>query len=229
MRAAKLCCDSSSRVRIATASEAVEVLLPLVGRFNVHNALAAAAAGVAAGVSLATAKIALEKARPVRGRMERIDAGQPFTVIVDYAHTPESLDKVLSLLRPLTKGKLIAVFGSAGERDRAKRPRLAEVAARYADLFVITQEDPRLEDPQQILSEIEAGAIAAGKHTGDDFLVIGDRSEAVREAIRRAGEGDTVLLAGKGHEGSIIIGEEKLPWDEAEAARAALRDRGFAA
>jgi UDP-N-acetylmuramoyl-L-alanyl-D-glutamate--2,6-diaminopimelate ligase len=220
---------AGSRVGIATATEAVEVLLPLVGRFNVHNALAAAAAGVAAGVSLATAKIALEKARPVRGRMERIDAGQPFTVIVDYAHTPESLDKVLSLLRPLTNGKLIAVFGSAGERDRAKRPRLAEVAARYADLFVITQEDPRLEDPQQILSEIAAGALAAGKRAGDDFLVIGDRAEAVREAVRRASEGDTVLLAGKGHEGSIIIGEEKLPWDEAGAARAALRDRGFGA
>lgn len=220
---------AGSRVRIATATETVEVALPLVGRFNVHNALAAAAAGIAAGVPLATAKIALEKARPVRGRMERVDAGQPFTVIVDYAHTPESLDKVMSLLRPLTKGKLIAVFGSAGERDRAKRPRLAEVAARYADLFVITQEDPRLEDPQQILSEIAAGAIAAGKRAGDDFLVIGDRAAAVSEAIRRAAEGDTVLLAGKGHEGSIIVGEEKVPWDEAGAARAALRERGFAA
>ncbi len=220
---------AGSRVRIATATEAVEVALPLVGRFNVHNALAAAAAGVAAGIPLATAKAALEKARPVRGRMERIDAGQPFSVIVDYAHTPESLDKVLSLLRPLTKGKLIAVFGSAGERDRAKRPRLAEVAARYADLFVITQEDPRLEDPKQILSEIEAGAVAAGKRAGDDFLVIDDRREAVREAIRRANDGDTVLLAGKGHEGSIIVGEEKLPWDEAGAARGALRERGFAA
>jgi UDP-N-acetylmuramoyl-L-alanyl-D-glutamate--2,6-diaminopimelate ligase len=220
---------AGSRVGIATATDAVEVALPLVGRFNVHNALAAAAAGVAAGIPLATAKAALEKARPVRGRMERIDAGQPFSVIVDYAHTPESLDKVLSLLRPLTKGKLIAVFGSAGERDRAKRPRLAEVAARYADLFVITQEDPRLEDPKQILSEIEAGAVAAGKRAGDDFLVIGDRREAVREAIRRADDGDTVLLAGKGHEGSIIVGEEKLPWDEAGAALAALRERGFAA
>jgi len=220
---------SGSRVRIATGAEVVELALPLVGRFNVHNALAAAGAGVAAGVPLATVKAALEKARPVRGRMERVEAGQPFTVIVDYAHTPESLDKVLSLLRPLTKGRLIAVFGSAGERDRAKRPRLAEVAARYADLFVITQEDPRLEDPRQILSEIAAGALAAGKRAGDDFLVIDDRAEAVREAIRRAADGDTVLLAGKGHEASIIVGEQKVPWDEAGAARAALRDRGFAA
>ncbi|HKW79190.1 MAG TPA: UDP-N-acetylmuramoyl-L-alanyl-D-glutamate--2,6-diaminopimelate ligase [Candidatus Limnocylindria bacterium] len=220
---------SGSRVRIAHHEQQVEVALPLVGRFNVHNALAAAAAGIAAGVPLATAKTALEKARPVRGRMERVDAGQPFSVIVDYAHTPESLDKVLSLLRPLTKGRLMAVFGSAGERDRAKRPRLAEAAARHADLFVITQEDPRLEDRAAILKEIEAGAVAAGKRAGDDYLVIDDRASAVREAIKRAGPGDTVLLAGKGHEASIIVGEEKMPWDEAGAARTALRELGFGA
>jgi UDP-N-acetylmuramoyl-L-alanyl-D-glutamate--2,6-diaminopimelate ligase len=220
---------NGSRIRIATKSEQVELLLPLVGRFNVHNALAAAATGAAAGVPLAAAKAALERSKPVRGRMERVVAGQPFSVIVDYAHTPESLDKVLSLLRPLTKGRLIAVFGSAGERDRAKRPRLAEVAGRYADLFVITQEDPRLENPAQILSEIEAGAIGAGKRAGEHYLVIDDRRRAISEAIHRAQAGDTVLLAGKGHEGSIIVGEEKLPWDEAAAARGALGEVGFAA
>ena len=219
---------NGSRIKIATHDDKVELALPLVGRFNVHNALAAAAAGVAAGKPLAVAKAALEKAKPVRGRMERVDAGQPFTVIVDYAHTPESLDKVLSLLRPLTKGKLIAVFGSAGERDRAKRPRLAEVASRYADIFVITQEDPRLEDPAQILREIEEGAIAAGRRAGEGYVVIDDRAAAVRDAIRRAAPGDTVLLAGKGHEGSIIVREEKVPWDEAGAARTALRELGFA-
>ncbi len=216
-----------SRVRVAHHDETVEIALPLVGRFNVQNALAAAGAGLAAGVPLSIAKTALEHATPVRGRMERVVCGQPFTVIVDYAHTPESLDKVLALLRPLTAGRLIAVFGSAGERDRAKRPRLAEVASRYTDLFVITQEDPRLEDPKAILVEIEAGAKAAGKRAGSDYLVIDDRAEAVREAIRRAAPGDTVLLAGKGHEGSIIVGEEKLPWDEAGAARDALRELGF--
>ena len=218
---------NGSRVKLASHEASVELDLPLVGRFNVHNALAAATAGLAAGIPLTVAKAALERARPVRGRMERVDGTQPFTVIVDYAHTPESLDKVLGLLRPLTKGRLIAVFGSAGERDRAKRPRLAEVASRYADLFVITQEDPRLEDPAAILAEIEAGAVAAGKRRGSDYLVIDDRTSAVREAIGRAAEGDTVVLAGKGHEGSIIVGEEKLPWDEAGAARDALRERGF--
>jgi UDP-N-acetylmuramoyl-L-alanyl-D-glutamate--2,6-diaminopimelate ligase len=159
--------------------------------------------------------------------MERVECGQPFNVIVDYAHTPESLDKVLGLLRPLTKGKLIAVFGSAGERDRAKRPALAEVAAKHTDLFVITQEDPRLEEPARILEEIEAGAIGAGKRRGTDYLVIDDRREAVGEAIRLATTGDTVVLAGKGHEGSIIVGEEKRPYDEATVARDALRSLGF--
>jgi UDP-N-acetylmuramoyl-L-alanyl-D-glutamate--2,6-diaminopimelate ligase len=161
--------------------------------------------------------------------MDRIDAGQPFTVIVDYAHTPESLEKVLALLRPLTKGKLIAVFGSAGERDRTKRPMLAAAAAKYTDHFVITQEDPRLEDPAAILAEIEAGAVEAGKERGRDYQVIDDRTEAINAAIAAAGDGDTVLLAGKGHEGSIIVGEEKRPWDEAGSARAALGARGFTA
>jgi UDP-N-acetylmuramoyl-L-alanyl-D-glutamate--2,6-diaminopimelate ligase len=220
---------NGSRVRVEARGEAVEIALPLVGRFNVQNALAAIAAGVAAGVPLAKARDALQRAKPVRGRMERVDCGQPFSVIVDYAHTPESLDKVLALLRPLTKGRLIALFGSAGERDRTKRPRLAEVAAKHADFFVITQEDPRLEDPAAILSEIEAGATAAGKTAGVEYVVIDDRREAVGEAMRRAQPGDTVLLAGKGHEGSIIVGEEKRPWDEAAAARDALRDLGFAA
>jgi len=220
---------AGSKVRIATEGGSIELMLPLVGRFNVQNALAAAAAGIAAGATLQQARDALSRAHAVRGRMERVECGQPFSVIVDYAHTPESLDKVLGLLRPLTKGKLIAVFGSAGERDRAKRPALAEVAAKYADLFVITQEDPRLEEPAKILEEIEAGAIGAGKRRGSDYLVIEDRREAVGEAIRRASGEDTVLLAGKGHEGSIIVGEEKRPYDEATTAREALKARGFGA
>jgi len=220
---------SGTRLRIDAFGAKTELDLPLIGRFNVHNALAACAAGMAAGATLEQARAALSKAKPVAGRMERVRGDQPFTVIVDYAHTPASLEKVLSLLRPLTQGRLIAVFGSAGERDREKRPKLAEVAARLADLFVITQEDPRLEDAASILREVEAGAIAAGKRRGDDYLVVDDRAEAIAAAIERAGPGDTVVLCGKGHEASIIDGEEKRPWDEAEAARAALRARGYTA
>jgi UDP-N-acetylmuramoyl-L-alanyl-D-glutamate--2,6-diaminopimelate ligase len=220
---------NGSRLKVTAFGDTVELRLPLVGRFNVHNALAATGAGIAAGATLAQCRDALARAKPVRGRMDRIDAGQPFTVIVDYAHTPESLEKVLALLRPLTAGKLIAVFGSAGERDRTKRPRLAAVASKYADSFVITQEDPRLEDPATILAEIEAGALEAGRQRDRDYRVIDDRTEAINAAIADASDGDTVLLAGKGHEGSIIVGEEKRPWDEAATARAALRARGFAA
>ncbi|CAN5265745.1 UDP-N-acetylmuramoyl-L-alanyl-D-glutamate--2,6-diaminopimelate ligase [soil metagenome] len=220
---------SGSRLRVTAFGEQVDFTLPLIGRFNVHNALAAAAAGIAAGAELEHARAALSKARPVAGRMELVDAGQPFNVVVDYAHTPESLDKVLSLLRSLTAGKLIAVFGSAGERDRAKRPALAEAAARHADFFVITQEDPRLEDGAGILAEIEAGAVRAGRRREIDYEAIDDRGAAIAAAIARAEAGDTVLLAGKGHERSIIVGEEKRPWDEAAAARAALRARGYAA
>ncbi len=230
VQAAVLAADANgSRITITAFGETVELRLPLVGRFNVHNALAATGAGLAAGATLAQCRDALARAKPVRGRMDRIDAGQPFTVIVDYAHTPESLEKVLALLRPLTAGKLIAVFGSAGERDRTKRPKLAAAAAKYADHFIITQEDPRLEDPEAILAEIEAGAVEAGKRRGDDYRVIGDRTAAIVAAIDAAGPGDTVLLAGKGHEGSIIVGESKLPWDEAAAARTALGARGFGA
>jgi UDP-N-acetylmuramoyl-L-alanyl-D-glutamate--2,6-diaminopimelate ligase len=220
---------AGSRVRIAAAGASVELMLPLVGRFNVQNALAATAAGLAGGATLQHAREALSRARAVRGRMERIECGQPFSVIVDYAHTAESLDKVLGLLRPMTKGRLMVVFGSAGERDIAKRPALAEVAAKHADFFVITQEDPRLEEPAKILAEIEAGAIAAGKRPGTDYVVIDDRREAVAEALRRARPEDTVLLAGKGHEGSIIVGEEKRPYDEASVAKEVLRTLGFGA
>ena len=218
---------NGSSLDIAAFGERVALRLSLVGRFNVHNALAATGAGLAAGATLAQCRDALARARPVRGRMDRIDAGQPFTVIVDYAHTPESLEKVLALLRPLTPGKLIAVFGSAGERDRTKRPKLAAAASKYADRIFITQEDPRLEDPAVILAEIEAGAIEAGKRRDRDYRVIDDRTEAIGAAIGEAAAGDTVLLAGKGHEGSIIVGEDKHPWDEAATARAALRARGF--
>ena len=230
VQATVLAADATgSKLALSAFGDRVELRLPLVGRFNVHNALAATGAGLAAGATLAQCRDALARAKPVRGRMDRIEAGQPFTVIVDYAHTPESLEKVLALLRPLTAGKLIAVFGSAGERDRTKRPKLALAAAKYADRFFITQEDPRLEDPAAILAEIEAGAREAGKLRDRDYQVIDDRTEAIIAAIADAAEGDTVLLAGKGHEASIIVGEEKRPWDEAATARAALRARGFAA
>jgi UDP-N-acetylmuramoyl-L-alanyl-D-glutamate--2,6-diaminopimelate ligase len=155
--------------------------------------------------------------------MERIDEGQAFSVIVDYAHTPESLAKVLATLRPLTPGKLLVVFGSAGERDVLKRPIMGQIAAQMADFFVITDEDPREEDRAKILREIASGSEEAGKREGRDFLCIADRTQAIATALARAKAGDTILLAGKGHEQSIITGREKIPWDDRRVAREQLR------
>ena len=155
--------------------------------------------------------------------MESISEGQPFALIVDYAHTADSLAKVLATLRPLTTGKLMVVFGSAGERDVQKRPVMGRIAAQMTDFFVITDEDPREEDREKILREIAVGAEAVGKRQGQDFLCIADRTEAIRVAIAHANAGDTLVLAGKGHEQSIIVGREKVPWDDRKVARDLLR------
>ena len=155
--------------------------------------------------------------------MERIDAGQPFGVVVDYAHTADSLAKVLRTLRPLTTGRLIVVFGSAGERDRVKRPEMGRVAAELADIAIVTDEDPRLEDPRAINEAIADGARAAGARDGETLWVIDDRRAAIAHAIGLARPGDMLLLAGKGHEGSIIYGTTKAWWDEREVARRGAR------
>jgi UDP-N-acetylmuramoyl-L-alanyl-D-glutamate--2,6-diaminopimelate ligase len=197
--------------------------LKMNGRWNAANALAAAAAGVAVGLTLDEIRQGLESYRGVSGRMERVDLGQPFSVIIDYAHTPQSLEKVLRELRPITRGKLIAVFGSAGDRDREKRPWMGEIAARLSDYAVFTNEDPREEDAMTILSEIAAGAEEVGWTEGEQYARIEDRHKGIAHAVRRAGPGDTVLLAGKGHERSILIGRGKEPWDERAAAEAAIR------
>lgn len=195
----------------------------LVGRFNISNCLAAIATTYSQGITLSAIAQGLANATGVTGRMESIDEGQAFTVIVDYAHTPDSLQKVLATLRPLTQGKLIVVFGSAGERDVQKRSIMGRVAARMADFFVITDEDPREENREQILRAIAGGAEAEGKRQERDFLCIADRTEAIAAAFVYAQAGDTVLLAGKGHEQSIIIGREKLPWDDRRVAREQLK------
>lgn len=199
----------------------------LVAHYNVSNCLAAIAVGYLFGVPAATMAHALKVFGGVSGRMERIEAGQPFTVVVDYAHTADSLEKVLTVLRPLTRGRLIAVFGSAGERDRVKRPVMGAVAARLADFSVITDEDPREEDAASILREIAAGAEELGARENEHFICVVGRREAILAAFERAKVGDTVLLAGKGHEQSIIIGKEKRPWDDRLVARETLRSLGY--
>lgn len=212
-----------------TPSWSGEVRLQLPGAFNVHNALAALALADVERVDLAAAARALGTVSGVPGRMERIDAGQPFGIVVDYAHTADSLAKMLRTLRPLTTGRLIAVFGSAGERDRVKRPAMGKVAAELADLAVITDEDPRLEDGHAINKAIAEGAREAGARDGTDLWVIDDRRAAIAHAIGLARSGDMILLAGKGHEGSMFYANEKRWWDEREVARQELAAAGFKA
>jgi UDP-N-acetylmuramoyl-L-alanyl-D-glutamate--2,6-diaminopimelate ligase len=194
----------------------------LIGGFNVENALIALAIGRAAGVPVAKMVESLATAQGVPGRMQRVDEGQPFTIIVDYAHTPESLRKILLLLRELQRGRIIVVSGSAGERDPSKRPLQGEVCAELADLSIFANEDPRNEDPERILEDIAAGAQRRGGIDGRTFLKIADRREAITRAFAEARQGDVVLLAGKGHERSIIVGYEHTPWDEAAVARELL-------
>jgi UDP-N-acetylmuramoyl-L-alanyl-D-glutamate--2,6-diaminopimelate ligase len=211
------------RLEASTPVGALAVRLKLSGRWNAANALAAAAAGLAVGLNLEEIRRGLEAYSGVSGRMERVDLGQPFALIIDYAHTPQSLEKVLRELRPITRGKLIAVFGSAGDRDREKRPWMGEIAARLSDYAVFTNEDPREEDAMTILSEIAAGAEEVGWTEGEQYARIEDRRQGIAHAVRKAGPGDTILLAGKGHERSILIGRGKEPWDERAAAEAAIR------
>lgn len=201
------------------------VALRLAGSFNVRNALAALACACATGGDLASSVRGLEAAQAVTGRMERIDLGQPFEVFVDYAHTTDALETVLDELRRTTAGRLWVVFGSAGERDVEKRAAMGSVAARLADVSVITDEDPRDEDRQSILEQIAAGAIAAGGRRGDNVLVIPDREEAIAYAVAHAAAGDTVVLAGKGHEKTLETAAGALPWDERAVATAAVQRR----
>jgi UDP-N-acetylmuramoyl-L-alanyl-D-glutamate--2,6-diaminopimelate ligase len=209
-----------------------EVRLRMAGGFNAANALAALAAACGGGpgadgrdVPLAAAVRGVGALERVTGRMERVDLGQDFGVVVDYAHTTAALEKVLGELRPATSGRLWAVFGSAGERDREKRGAMGRVAARLADVVVVTDEDPRGEDRLAIVEEIAAAAEAAGAARGATLHVIPDRAEAVDFAISHASSGDTVLLAGKGHERTIETAAGPVPWDERAEAEAALRRR----
>jgi UDP-N-acetylmuramoyl-L-alanyl-D-glutamate--2,6-diaminopimelate ligase len=181
-------------------------------------------------VAWETAVAALARTGGVPGRMERVDQGQPFTIIVDYAHTADSLGKVLRMLRAVGgDGRLIAVFGSAGERDPTKRAPMGRIGGELADLVVVTDEDPRLEDPRAINEQIADGARSAGRVDGSSLWVIDDRQEAIAHAIAIARMGDVILLAGKGHEESIFYGTEKRPWDDRRVAREALAAAGWKA
>ncbi|HEY6108297.1 MAG TPA: UDP-N-acetylmuramoyl-L-alanyl-D-glutamate--2,6-diaminopimelate ligase [Gemmatimonadales bacterium] len=202
-----------ARFELVTPLGSAAVRLPLLGRFNVVNALGVAA--VAWGMGLPVEAIAerLSAAPQVPGRMERI-ATRPCTVLRDYAHTPDALERALEALRPVTAGRLIVVFGAGGDRDRGKRAPMGEIAVRLADIAVATSDNPRTEDPERILDDVEAGMSARPHHRA------ADRREAIALALSLAQSGDTLLLAGKGHETYQVIGTVKQPFDERDVVRA---------
>ena len=194
---------------------------PLPGRFNVMNVLGAVAAVRALGVDDATIAAALPQAGRVPGRFEPVDEGQDFAVLVDYAHTPDSLENVLAAARPLTAGRLTCVFGCGGDRDRGKRPQMGDISARLADLTIVTSDNPRSEEPAAIVEQILAGI---GDRAATEAIV--DRHAAIERAVGLARAGDVVVIAGKGHEqGQEFEDGRKLPFDDVDVAREALRAR----
>jgi len=212
------------RMTVTTPRGAMEVASPLVGGHNVENLLGAAACGVALDVPLDAIARALSGVAAVPGRFEQVRAGQPFLVVVDYAHTPDALERVLATARALTPGRLAVVFGCGGDRDRGKRPLMGEIAARLADRVWITSDNPRSERPDAIIDEILTGA---GRVPGaaDRCATLPDRQDAIQSALGWARSDDAVVIAGKGHETYQIVGSAVLPFDDREVARRVLAER----
>lgn len=195
----------------------------LPGSFNVDNSLAALCVGRVVGLSPSQIERGIAALENVEGRMTRVDEGQDFDVIVDYAHSPDSFEKLFKDLKPVVKGKLIVLFGSLGQGDKGKRPKQGQLAGQYADEVIICEEDDRQEDPQQIMEDIAVGVESKGKIRDKDLFMIHDRVEAINFAVKRARKGDTILLLGKGHEKTIEHADGEHPWDEIAEAREALK------
>jgi UDP-N-acetylmuramoyl-L-alanyl-D-glutamate--2,6-diaminopimelate ligase len=203
----------------------VRVETPLVGAYNVSNILAAAATGAVLDLPPKAIAAGIAAVRGVPGRMERIEAGQDFLAIVDFAHTPNALAQALRTARRMTAGRVIVVFGCAGLRDREKRTAMGRIAAELADVVVLTAEDPRTEDLEEIIEASAAAAQEAGKQEGVDLFRVPDRGEAILTACQLARPGDLVIACGKGHEQSMCFGTTEYPWDDREAMRRALRGK----
>jgi UDP-N-acetylmuramoyl-L-alanyl-D-glutamate--2,6-diaminopimelate ligase len=208
---------------IVTPAGKVQLASSLLGRVNLANILAATAASIAYGIPLEKIEKGIKDLKAVPGRCERIDEGQPFLVIVDYAHTDDALRNVLSTARELTHNRLIVVFGCGGERDRTKRPLMGEAAGSLSDLAVLTSDNPRGEDPLLIMSDALVGLQKAGK----PYWAEVDREVAIRKAVEEAREEDVVVLAGKGHETYQILKDRTIPFDDREIARKVLREMGY--
>lgn len=215
----KLSAQSSDFILCVPNNE-IDIHINIPGEFNILNAIAAVSAAISFGIKLTVIKKGLEAAAEIPGRLEVIKLGQPFTVIVDYAHTAESLEKLLSLFKSLTHGKLFLVFGATGGgRDKSKRPEMGAAADKYADYIIVTDDDPYSEDRMQIINQVSEGI---KRKEGNNFWKIRDRYQAIRLALSLAGQGDTVIVAGKGCEPIQIIGEERIEWDDRKVVREIL-------
>ena len=204
--------------------------LKLPGKFNIYNALAAISCAVALNIHLAVTKQALESIEVIPGRMEKVDLGQSFTVLIDYAHTPDALEKIFQTLEMTKHARIIAVYGATGDRDRSKRPILGALGGHYADVCIITDEDPYTEDPVRIIEEVAAG-VPRGVHQGEpkvsgtNFFKVLDRKKAIEKAINMAYKDDIVLITGKGAEECMVVGKEKIPWSDKRIAKEFLAKR----
>lgn len=214
---------SGTTFSVATPHGRAKVESRLVGEHNVYNALAAVGVGLQEGLSLDLVCQGIASVRNVPGRFERVEAGQPFTVVVDYAHTEDALVRLLSAAQALRPGRIITVFGCGGDRDRTKRPKMGRAAVERSDVVVLTSDNPRTEQPQAILQEVEVGVKDALRHRPQVRChVIADRRAAIKAAVREARPGDMVVIAGKGHEDYQIIGTTKHHFDDREVAREAI-------
>ena len=205
-----------------------DVKASLPGAFNAYNLMAAiTAVSSVTGRSFEELAALIPQLTPIKGRMTVIDEGQPFELIVDYAHTPSSFETIFPPLRKRCSGRIFALFGSGGERDLTKRPLQGQIAARFCDTIVLADEDPRGEDPVELLKMIAEGALKEGKVMGENLFIIHDRPQAIRETFKMAAKGDIVLLLGKSHENSIIYKDYTMPYDEISEAKKALKEMGF--
>ena len=225
VRATKVQLDfSGTHFDLVTPWGNSSVSIALLGRHNINNALCAAAVCGGLGISLDKIAAGLQTLKSVPGRFEAVICGQPFYVVVDYAHTDDGLKNVLDAARKLCEGKVIVVFGCGGDRDKTKRPKMGAVAAQMADFCILTSDNPRTEDPHRILLDVELGVQHAGKRKIDDYLVIEDREDAIRTGIKKANPGDLVLIAGKGHENYQIRGTERFHFDDRDTAKKILEE-----